>query len=58
MDPLAGVLQVRSAQLALWLEGVEPVPDVIFLKAADLHAMRLREGVAVQQSPDRTDAQS
>jgi hypothetical protein len=57
-DQLAGLLQVPSPQLALWLEGVEPVPDAIFLKAADIHAMRIREGVALGQNPNAINAQS
>jgi hypothetical protein len=58
VDQLAGLLQVRSPQLVLWLEGVEPVPDAIFLKAADIHAMRIREGVALGQNPRGVNAQS
>ena len=35
-DPLAARLQVLPAQLARWLDGVEPAPAHVFLKAVDL----------------------
>jgi hypothetical protein len=35
-DPLAARLHVLPAQLARWLDGVEPAPAHVFLKAVDL----------------------
>jgi hypothetical protein len=39
-DALATYLQVSSGELCSWIDGVMPVPDAVFLKAVDLHAMR------------------
>jgi hypothetical protein len=35
-EPLAAHLQVLPTQLARWLDGVEPAPAHVFLKAVDL----------------------
>jgi hypothetical protein len=35
-EDLARLLQVRQIPLAIWLGGVTPVPDDIFLKAVDI----------------------
>jgi hypothetical protein len=39
-DALATYLQVSRGELRFWMDGITPVPDAVFLKAVDLHAMR------------------
>lgn len=39
-DALATYLQVSRGELRFWIDGITPVPDAVFLKAVDLHAMR------------------
>lgn len=40
VDTLAAYLQVSHANLRLWMDGITPIPDAVFLKAVDLHDMR------------------
>lgn len=40
IDALAAYLQVSRGELRFWIDGITPVPNAVFLKAVDLHAMR------------------
>lgn len=44
VDALATYLEVSGGALRFWIDGVTPVPDAVFLKAVDLHAMRALPG--------------